>query len=81
MFKGKTQVALRLLSTKGKGGLLHLNDEIENSTITTTVKDVLKTKHPDAVAATPNNIIAATLQIAILSSLNPSMQHRYGPLL
>ena len=57
MFQGKTQAALQLLSNKGKGGVLHLSDVVENSSISTTVKDVLKSKHPDAVAATSNSII------------------------
>ena len=54
---GKTQAALQLLSNKGKGDVLHLNDVVGNSSISTTVKDVLKSKHPDAVAATSDSII------------------------
>ena len=57
MFHGKTQAALQLLSNKGKGDVLHLSDVVGNSSISTTVKDVLKSKHPDAVAATSDSII------------------------
>ena len=60
MFQGKTQAALRLLSNKSKGGLLHLNDVIGNSTIPTTVKDVLKSKHLEAAVATSDTIISGS---------------------
>ena len=58
MFQGKTQALLGLLSNKSKGGLLHLNDVIGNSSTPTTVKDVLKSKHPEAAVATSDTIIS-----------------------
>ncbi len=52
MFKGKTSAALRLLSQKGKGGVLHVNDPIHHSDPgSPTVLDVLKSKHPHAQPA------------------------------
>ena len=45
MFKGKTHAAL--LSNNGKGGVLHIDDKIsESSSNSTTVRDVLISKHP-----------------------------------
>ena len=58
MFQGRTQAALWLLSNKSKGGLLHLNDIIGNSTTPTIVKDVLKSKHTEAAVATSDTIIS-----------------------
>ena len=47
MFQGKTQAALQLLTDKRKGQVLHLHDTVKNGNSTlTTVKDVLKSKHP-----------------------------------
>ncbi len=59
MFQGKTQAALQLLSNKGKGSVLRLNDTVDDST---TVKDILKSKHPNGVAASPDSIINGTAQ-------------------
>ena len=50
----------QLFSNKSKGGLLHLNDVIGNSTIPTTVKDVIKSKHPEAAVATSDTIISGS---------------------
>ena len=54
MFQGKIQAALQLLSNKGKGSVLHLNDVYDDST---TVKDILKKKHPEGVIATSDSTI------------------------
>ena len=51
MFQGKTQAALQLLTDQGKGGLLHLHDPV---TPDSTVKDVLKSKHPPSNPASPD---------------------------
>ena len=54
MFQGNTQAALQLLSNKGKGSSLHLNDVYDDST---TMKDILKKKHLEGVIATPDSTI------------------------
>ena len=46
MFKGKTHAALDLLSNSGKGGLLHLDDKSSDDDPSTTVRDLLVSKHP-----------------------------------
>ena len=47
MFQGKTQAALQLLTDKRMGNILHLLDTVgEGDSTPTTVKDILKTKHP-----------------------------------
>ena len=47
MFQGKTHATLQLLTDKGKEGVLHLHDTINNGDAEQiTVKDVLKSKHP-----------------------------------
>ena len=54
MFKGKTHAALDLLSNSGKGGLHHLHDKSSDDDPSTTVRDLLVSKHPPgkpAVAA------------------------------
>ena len=57
MFQGKTHAALQLLTDKGKGGVLHLHDIINNEGPNpTTVKDVLKSKHPSSRAPTPDSM-------------------------
>ena len=60
MFEGKTQAALQLLSDKGKGGFLHLNDGVGSPSTLTTVKDVLISKHPDAVRASSDTTISGS---------------------
>ena len=57
MFQGKTHAALQLLTDKGKGGVLHLHDTINNGdSAQITVKDVLRSKHPPSQAATLDSI-------------------------
>ena len=47
MFVGKTKAALDLLSRAQKGGVLHLNDPSDpNNPDSPTVRDILKSKHP-----------------------------------
>ena len=53
MFQGKVSAALRLLSEKNKGGVLHLDDSIGP----TKVREVLVSKHPQGQQATPDVII------------------------
>ena len=61
MFEGKTHAALQLLSDKGKGGVLHLDNLVFNSNSEcSTVMDVLRSKHPLGQAAHPNAIIPNT---------------------
>ena len=52
LFQGKTKSALRLLSDKGKGGVLHVKDHVHSMNdpngCPQTVLDVRKTKHPHA---------------------------------
>ena len=54
MFQGKTKSALRLLSDKGKGGVLHIKDHVHSTNDPNdrpkTVLDVLKTKTPSSSA-------------------------------
>ena len=58
MFEGKTHAALQLLSDKGKGGVLHLDNLVSTSdSEPSTVMDVLRSKHPLGQAAHPNAII------------------------
>ncbi len=56
MFQGKTNAALQLLSNKGKGNLLQLNDVVGDST----VKEILKSKHPSGMSAMPESTINGT---------------------
>ena len=57
MYQGKTHAALQLLTDKGKGGVLHLHDIINNEGPNpTTVKDVLKSKHPASRAPIPDSM-------------------------
>ncbi len=56
MFQGKTNAALQPLSNKGKGSLLQLNDVVGDST----VKEILKSKHPSGMSAMPESTINGT---------------------
>ncbi len=56
MFQGKTNAALQLLSNKGKGNLLQLNDVVGDST----VKEILQSKHPSGMSAMPESTINGT---------------------
>ena len=58
MFQGKTSAALQLLSQRGKGGILHVNDPIVSSDPNSQcVLDVLKSKHPPAQSASPDTVL------------------------
>ena len=58
MFQGKTQAALQLLLDKGRGRVLHLNDITTSKDSTpSTVRDVLRSKHPPGQPASPDVII------------------------
>ena len=58
MFQGKTKSALQLLSERGKGRVLHINDSIEGTgDVPTSVVDVLKHKHPHAQVATADALV------------------------
>ncbi len=47
MFKGKIHAALDLLSNNGRGGVLHIDDQVKtDGSDDLTVKDILKAKHP-----------------------------------
>lgn len=59
MFRGKTGAALDLLSHKGTGGALHVNDPATKDDPTSpSVLDVLKAKHPTAQPATADALLS-----------------------
>ena len=70
-----TLAALQLLTDQGKGGLFHLHDPV---TPHSTVKDVLKSKHPPSNPASPecylftNTVLAAKVQLFILGGFSGS---------
>ena len=53
MMAGRTASALRLLPESEKSRLLRLDDQAEGKSIGTTVRDVLREKHPPASAHAP----------------------------
>ena len=58
MFEGKTNAALQLLSQRGNGGVLHVNDPINHDDADSqTVLDILKSKHPSPQPATPEAVL------------------------
>ena len=59
MFEGKTNAALQLLSQRGNGGVLHVNDPIDHDDADShTVLDILKScKHPSPQPATPEAVL------------------------
>ena len=58
MFKGKVRAALDLLSQKGKGGVLHIRDQINKEDPSSpTVLNILKSKHPPSQPATIDALI------------------------
>ena len=58
MFMGKCKAALDLLSNSEKGGILHPDDPADSDNpFSSTVRDVLISKHPPAQPAHPNCII------------------------
>ena len=73
MFQVKIQAALQLLSNKGKGSVLHLNDVYDNST---TVKDILKKKHPEGVIVISDSTIRSIspdIHPVIFDSINAAL--------
>ena len=59
MFQGKTGAALDLLSHKGTGGVLHVNDPATKDDPTSpSVLEVLKTKHPAAQPASAEALLS-----------------------
>ena len=59
MFEGKTKAALRLLSNQDRGGVLHLTDSVPHNGQSTTVLEVLKSKHPLGQPVYANYIVSA----------------------
>ena len=58
MSQGKMKSALQLLSERGKGRVLHINDSIEGtSDVPTSVLDALKHNHPHAQVATADVLV------------------------
>ncbi len=53
MFQGKTKAALRLLSDQSNGGVLHLDDQVEEGK---KVRDILIEKHPPGQSVHPNTM-------------------------
>ena len=69
MFKGKTSAALQLLSQKGKGGVLHVNDPTNSSDPNSqTVLETLKAKHP---LAQPSSFEAIPMAYADAPDVHP----------
>ena len=63
MFVGKTKAALDLLSQAQKGGVLHLSDPSDpNNPDSPTVRDILKSKHPQGQYAHAECIIPSAPQ-------------------
>ena len=58
MFSGKTHAALQLLSKNGRGGILHLDESVDNNGSLQSVKDILKSKHPSSQPSTPDSKIS-----------------------
>ena len=57
IFQGKTSAALQLLSQRGNGGVLHVDDPVDHSdSESQTVLDVLKSKHPQAQPASTDAV-------------------------
>ena len=54
MFQGKTKAALRLLNDQSKGGVIRLNDHVDEHR---TVRDILINKHPLNQLAHPDCVI------------------------
>ena len=63
LFRGKTSAATQLLARNGAGGVLHVNDPINNSDPgSQTVLDILKSKHPNAQPVSPDTILRDGLE-------------------
>lgn len=81
MLKGKYKAALYLISDVEKGGILHLSDPVDPDNLTsTTVREVLISKHPQAQPAhsscipdeEPQNlhpIIFKSLDVSVICSV------------
>lgn len=57
MFEGKTKQALQLLSDRGRGSVLQLNQTFDVSGSSTTVRDVLRSKHPPSQDSSPDTLL------------------------
>ena len=58
MFEGKTRAAMRLLTDQNKGGVLQLSDIIpSNNPHSTTVREILESKHPPSHPAQPDILL------------------------
>ena len=58
MFRGKTNAALQLLSEQGKGGILRVDDLIDQGDhVQKSVLDILRSKHPPAQPVLPSALI------------------------
>ena len=61
MFEGKITQALQLLSDKGRGKVLQLNQTFNINGSSTTVRDILRSKHPPSHDASPETLLQGTL--------------------
>ena len=61
MFEGKITQALQLLSDKGRGNVLELNQTFNINGSSTTVRDILRSKHPPSYDASPETLLQGTL--------------------
>ena len=57
MFEGKTKAALRLLCNQSRGGVLQLNEEVDDGRSRHRVRDILMDKHPPNQAVQPDAVI------------------------
>ena len=78
MFQGKTKAALSMLSDNGTSGILSLNKNITIDDKITTVRQILKDKHPPAQGADRDS---ATLRHDIETSVHPVVFERIDSLL
>ena len=72
MFQGKTKAALRLLTGQGKGGVLHVDDTVDQKK----VRDILTDKHPPSQPAHMNSIIEnepSTIHPVLFESLDAGL--------
>ncbi len=74
MFQGKTKAALRLLSDQSNGGVLHLDDQVEEGLKKgKKVRDILIEKHPPGQPVHPNTIINEDPPDILFESLDAAM--------
>ena len=88
MFQGKTQAAT---TDKHKGNILHLHDTIHNGDgVPTTVKDILKSKHPSCQDVSPESsyqgvppevhpVIFDSIDAPLIRSITPNTKGVAGP--